>query len=62
MGAGAFSESAQCCEWCSDRNRDLLLLWENCEIAGPLIVQEITPLRDSRCTLCSDDLGLDCSY
>lgn len=35
----ARSESAKCCEWCSDRSRGLLLLllllWENCQIAGP---------------------------
>lgn len=38
----ACSESAKCCEWCLDRNRSLLLLWEYYEIAGPLITQEIT--------------------
>lgn len=29
MGRDAFSELAKYCEWCPDRSRDLLLLWEN---------------------------------
>lgn len=35
------SELAECCEWCLDRHRSLLL-WEHWEIAGLVIIQEIT--------------------